>query len=71
MDTSMGGDSVSELKTKPSGRSVEAFVNAIADEKKRRDAYAVLDLNQLDDIHLPTLRELVRQSVKHMSRVGK
>ncbi len=32
------------LKTTPNDRSVEAFLNSIDDEKKRRDAFAVLDL---------------------------
>ena len=35
---------MSELKTKPSEANVEAFLNAIEDEPKREDAFAVLEL---------------------------
>jgi len=138
---------VADLKTKPNDQKVEDFLNGIADEKKRRDAFAILDLmrkvtrtqpkmwgssiigfgsyhfkyasgrqgdwfvtgfsprkqnltlyimpgfeqygallkklgkhktgqaclyiNKLDDIDLPTLRELVKQSVKHMTQTRK
>ena len=138
---------MAELKTKPNDQSVEAFLNSITDERKRRDAFAILDLmrkatraepkmwgssivgfgsyhykyasgrggdwpvtgfsprkrnltlyitpgfeqygalfkrlgkhktaksclyiNTLDDIDLPTLKELVKQSVKHMKKAGK
>jgi hypothetical protein len=133
---------MAELKTKPTDQSVEAFLNSIADEQKRKDAFAIsklmqtatksppkmwgsgivgfgtyhytyasgregdwmiigfsprkqnltlyimsgfdqhavllkklgkyktakscLYINRLDDIDLPTLKELVKQSVKHM-----
>jgi hypothetical protein len=135
------------LKTKRNDSSVEAFLNKIADEQKRREAFAILDLMQkitkvepkmwgssivgfgsyhykyasgregdwpitgfsprkqnltlyimpgfaryealmkklgkhktgksclyiktLDDIHLPTLKELVSQSVQHMAKIYK
>jgi hypothetical protein len=138
---------VAELKTKRNDHSVEAFLNGIADEQKRRDAFVVLALmqkvtkaepkmwgssivgfgsyhfkyesgregdwfvtgfsprkqyltlyimpgferysallkklgkhktgksclyiNTLDDIDLPTLKELVKQSVKHIAKTGK
>jgi len=138
---------MSDLKTKPTDRSVEAFLKGIAGEKKRRDAFALLALmqkvtraepkmwgtsivgfgsyrykyasgregdwfvtgfsprkqnltlylmggferygqlmkklgkhktgkgclylNTLDDVDLPTLKELVKQSVKHMAQAGK
>lgn len=35
---------MAELKTKATDSSVEAFLDGIADEKKRRDAYALVDL---------------------------
>ena len=35
---------MAELKTKPTRQSVTAFLNGIADEKKRRDAFALVDL---------------------------
>ncbi|MEX0703198.1 MAG: DUF1801 domain-containing protein [Planctomycetales bacterium] len=35
---------MAELKTKPTGESVESFLDAIADERKRADAYAILAL---------------------------
>ena len=133
---------MAELKTKRNDQSVEAFLNRIPDERKRRDAFTVLDImrkatkaepqmwgssivgfgtyhykyasgregdwpltgfsprkqnltlyimggfeqhdellkslgkyktgkaclyvNQLDDVDLPTLRKLVKQSVQHM-----
>lgn len=138
---------MSELKTKRTRASVSAFLKAVPDEKRRRDAMTVLKLMQsvtkekpamwgdsmvgfgtwhyryasgqegdwpltafaprkgsltiyimpgcdrypelmakvgeprrgvscvylksLDDIHLPTLRELVRQSVRHLKQVVK
>ena len=137
---------MAELKTKQNDGSVESFLNGIADERKRQDAFALLDLmrkvtkeepklwgssivgfgsyhykyasghegdmcltgfsprkqsltlyimpgfedygdllkklgkhklgkaclyiNRLDDVHLPTLRELVKQSVRHMKRAN-
>jgi hypothetical protein len=33
-----------ELKTKETDESVEAFLNGIADEKKRRDSFTILEL---------------------------
>jgi hypothetical protein len=35
---------MAELKTQPNDASVEAFLKAIPDEKKRTDAFAVLEL---------------------------
>jgi hypothetical protein len=35
---------MAELKTQPTDQSVEAFLEGIEDEKKRRDSYAVLEL---------------------------
>lgn len=35
---------MAELKTKPTNVSVEAFLDAIVDDQKRRDAAAVVDL---------------------------
>lgn len=35
---------MAELKTKPSNKSVKAFVDALPDERKRRDARAVMKL---------------------------
>ena len=136
---------MAELKTKRNDQSVEAFLNQIPDERKRRDAFTVLDImrqatktepqmwgsniigfgvyrytyasgrsgewfltgfsprkqnltlyimggfeqydellkslgkyktgkaclyvNGLDDIDLPTLRKLVKQSVQYMKRI--
>jgi hypothetical protein len=37
---------MSELKTQQTGNSVEQFLNAIADEKKRRDSFTILKLMQ-------------------------
>jgi hypothetical protein len=33
-----------ELKTKPNDASVEAFLDAVPDERKRRDCYTILEL---------------------------
>ena len=35
---------MADLKTKPTGQDVEAFLNAISDEKRRRDSFVVLEL---------------------------
>lgn len=35
---------MAELKTKPNEGSVEAFLNSVADPKKRQDCFAILDL---------------------------
>jgi len=35
---------MAELKTKPNDQNVEAFLNGVADEKKRRDCYTILEL---------------------------
>ncbi len=35
---------MTELKTKPSGESVEAFIAAVADETRRDECRAVLEL---------------------------
>lgn len=35
---------MAELKTKQTGQSAEAFLNEIADEKKRQDCFTVLEL---------------------------
>jgi len=35
---------MAELKTKPNDGSVEAFLNSIAEPKKRQDSFAILDL---------------------------
>jgi hypothetical protein len=35
---------MAELKTRPNDQSVEEFLNGIADEKKRRDSFAILEL---------------------------
>jgi hypothetical protein len=35
---------MTELKTKPNDGSVEAFLNNVADPKKRQDSYAILEL---------------------------
>jgi len=37
---------MAELKTKPTDASVTDFLNQIADEKRRQDCFAVLDLMQ-------------------------
>jgi hypothetical protein len=37
---------MAELKTKRTDQSVEAFLGSIADEKKRRDAFVILDIMQ-------------------------
>lgn len=135
---------MAELKTKPTNRSVEQFLNDIPDEKKRQDAFTLVEImkritqseprmwgenivgfgsyhykyasghegdffvtgfsprkqnltlygvavyerqdelmktlgkhktgksclyiKQLEDIHLPTLEELIEESVRHMSK---
>ena len=38
------GANMADLKTKPTGQDVEAFLNAISDEKRRRDSFVVLEL---------------------------
>jgi hypothetical protein len=35
---------MTELKTKPTGESIEAFLNSIPDEKKRKDSFTLLEL---------------------------
>lgn len=35
---------MAELKTRPTGEDVEAFLAGVADEQKRRDCYTVLEL---------------------------
>ena len=35
---------MAELKTKPTGASVETFLNSIPDEGKRRDSFAILEM---------------------------
>lgn len=35
---------MAELKTKPTDKKVEEFLNKIEDEKKREDAYKILDI---------------------------
>jgi hypothetical protein len=35
---------MAELKTKPTGQSVEEFLNGIENEKKRADSFAILKL---------------------------
>ena len=35
---------MAELKTKPTDQSVEEFLNSIPDEKKRKDAYTIMEL---------------------------
>jgi hypothetical protein len=37
---------MAELKTKPTGQDVTAFLDGVEDEKKRQDSYAVLALMQ-------------------------
>jgi hypothetical protein len=37
---------MAELKTKPTDQSVEAFLNSVAYEKKRRDCFTILELMQ-------------------------
>jgi len=35
---------MAELKTKPNDRSVDAFLQAVPDERKRRDSYAIPEM---------------------------
>jgi hypothetical protein len=35
---------MAELKTKPTDQSVDAFLNSIPDEQKRRDAFTLVDI---------------------------
>ena len=35
---------MAELKTKPNDQSVAAFLDGVADERKRQDCYTILDL---------------------------
>ena len=37
---------MAELKTKPNEQRVEEFLNAIPDERKRRDAFAIVEIMQ-------------------------
>jgi len=37
---------MAELKTKPTGASVEEYLNTIEDETKRRDSFAILQIMQ-------------------------
>ena len=38
---------------------------------KHKTGKACLYINRLDDIHLPTLKKLIQQSVKHMTKTNK
>lgn len=138
---------MADVKTKPTDQKVEEFLNSIADEKKREDSFALLDIfkqvtklepkmwgssivgfgdyhykgasgregdwfftgfsprkqnltlyfmsgferynellkklgkystgksclyiKRMDDVHVPTLKKLVRESVKHMRKTNK
>lgn len=46
---------MAQLKTQPTDRSVEAFINTIADDKKRQDAAAILALMQEVTGEAPTM----------------
>ncbi len=35
---------LAEIKTKPTAASVEDFINSIADEQKRKDSFAILEM---------------------------
>lgn len=35
---------LADIKTKPTGASVEDFINSIADEQKRKDSFAILEM---------------------------
>ena len=35
---------MAQLKTRPTGESVEAFLNSVAIEKRRRDAFTLLEI---------------------------
>jgi hypothetical protein len=35
---------MAELKTQPNEQSVEAYLNSVADDKKRQDSFAILEL---------------------------
>ncbi len=37
---------MAELKTKPNDQSVESYLNNVADEKKRQDSFAIMQLMQ-------------------------
>lgn len=45
----------SELKTKPTEVSVEAYIDAVADEKQRADAKKIVELMQLLTGHAPKM----------------
>jgi hypothetical protein len=38
------GNNMAELKTKRTGKSVQAFLDSIPDEKRRKDCYTILKL---------------------------
>src|SRR5689334_4470503 len=46
---------VAEIKTKPTAVSVESYINAIPDEKKRRDSEVILQLMQKATKEKPTM----------------
>ena len=74
---------MAELKTKPNEQSVEAFLNSVEDEKKRQDdellnklgkfktGKSCLYINKIEDVDLPTLKELITQSVSYVSKLSR
>jgi hypothetical protein len=46
---------MSELKTKVNEASVDAFLNSVSDEKKKRDSYAIIEMMQKITKHEPKM----------------
>lgn len=46
---------MADLKTRPTGQDVEAFLNGVADERRRRDSLAVLELMKEVTGHEPRM----------------
>ena len=51
------------------GRGLDTYKEQLTTLGKHKAAGSCLHIKSLDDIHLPTLRKLVRQSVKDMKRI--
>jgi hypothetical protein len=56
---------MAELKTKPTGKSVAAFIHDIGDEVRESCLY----IKKLDDVDRGVLERLVAESVKHFPKL--
>ena len=59
---------MAELKTRPAGGSVTAFIAAIDDPQKRKDARQVGAMMRLSDVDEVVLEDLIHKSVQLMCK---